>query len=158
MKREIKSIWKKSALEKLYEKEVGKMDKLPRREYNDIFRRAAVDVNMHGCKSARAIKQRMIFAEEQLKKYALHARQKGEKKAEIYLWGIRKKIRVLRRQGFAERAIDEATENPNDDVGLTLRYGLKKALEINRRRAERRLGRLRPVKRERRKPRGRGRG
>lgn len=109
------------------------MDSLKDKEFNEIFERISITIDLKGCKTPGDVNRRL--------------RQKIQE--ESYLAGPKilallhatNQKSALERliPGFGRRSIDEAYANPKGTVALTLKYGRTKAKEIlaNRERTRR---------------------
>jgi hypothetical protein len=103
------------------------LDSLTRTEFNALFERICLYINIQGCFDPEAIDERMKKARQNNYHRLKEARSKALRRR------LKKAIqnnRTLEERGFSHRVIEEAQINPRGKVALTLRYGLKRAKEI----------------------------
>lgn len=103
------------------------MDTLTPADFNALFERVCVYVDMKGAYSREEIDERMDKARKIMK--SLSGKTKKERTKRRYK-GYSKQMRKLVSHGFADRTLDEAMAHPRGKVALTLQHGLKKAKEI----------------------------
>jgi len=118
------------------------LDFVPDSEFNRIFDRVSVKVDLRGANTPAEINRRLKMACDQARSLRRTYRAELSKG-----W-----ISFLRRlvPSFGRRAIDEAVSKPQGKVALTLRYGRIRAKDILLDRARRQLYSLRSHKRKRR--------
>ena len=103
------------------------MDSIVDREFAAIFDRTTEYVSFHRCITPDQIDDRL----KELAKILLKAKHYARKETTKNRWGKKyKAVMTLRREGFAERVIYEATMRPKSIYHLTLLFGKKKAKEI----------------------------
>lgn len=131
----------------------GPMDTIPTKEFNDLFRRLAVDVDLKGRTTVADVNNAIRHSENMYEKLARYSRGKrGSSWDEIekYFWTQRKKLRNLRERGIGRRIVSEAKRG-NRKVRKVLRYGLDETLERNLSKARDELGELEPIEKSRRR-------
>ena len=137
----------------LTRKEVNKpMLDIPTKEFNDLFRRLAVDVDLKNRTTVEEINEAIRHTENLYEKLARQARKKtgkGWNEVEKQFWANRKKLRNMRQKGVADRTVLE-NRRGNRNVRRVLRYGLDETLERNLEEGLERTGRVKKRRKRRR--------
>ena len=110
------------------------MDFLPDAEFNKLFDRVSMTINLKGAGSPAEINRRLHQKIMEIK-YEAGSDQLAQLRA-------RKRIAPLKTlifAGFGRRTINEAISNPQGEVALTLKFGKLRARAILLARARRRL-------------------
>jgi hypothetical protein len=103
------------------------LDSIVDREFAAIFDRTTEYVNLRKCMTPEDVDKRM----ENLAKILLKAKHYAKKGSTKRRWGKKfKAVMTLRKEGFANRVIYEATMRPKSIYNLTLLFGKRKAKEI----------------------------
>jgi hypothetical protein len=113
------------------------MDSLKDKEFNEIFERISMTIDLKGCRTPQDINRR-IRRRIQKESYVAGPRILALLRATNQKSALERLI-----PGFGQRTIDEAYANPKGEVALTLKYGRRKAKDIlaNRERTRRSLNR-----------------
>ena len=103
------------------------MDSLTAVDFNDLFGRVCLYVDMKRAFTAEEIDRRLDAA----RKRNIERLKKTKSKAEKFR--LRRAIRLnrqLKERGFSRTAINRAIANPRGLIALTFRFGLRRAKEI----------------------------
>lgn len=87
------------------------MDSLTRTEFDNLFKRIALYVNVKDAYSPEDIDNRMDEARK-----ITHSKQ----------------LRTLQHRGFPDRVFEEAVRRPRGIEALTIRFGIRKALRLRK--------------------------
>lgn len=100
------------------------MDSLKDKEFNEIFERISITVDLKGCRTAEDINRRL---RQKIRENSYLAGPKI-----LALLHAKNRNSFLERliPGFSRRVIDAAIANPRGQEALTLKFGRKKAKDI----------------------------
>lgn len=111
------------------------LDTIPDKTFIGIFQRTTEYVNLKDTMTPDEIDERMKYVEKKM----LMMQHKASRDKTSHKWMVmRKHMRILRHNGFGSRTIYEAIMKPQSRIGLTLRYGRKRADEMLLERARKR--------------------
>lgn len=110
------------------------MDFLPDAEFNKLFNRVSMAINLRGAGSPAEINRRLHQKIIEIK-YQAGSDPLSQLRARRCI----APLKTLIFAGFGRRTINEAISNPEGQVGLTIKHGREKANAILLARARRRL-------------------
>lgn len=119
-------------------------DTIPDGAFLELFKRLCLTIRFGRTRNPGEIQKRIGDRLRLMRKMM----RKFKKGRTIKRWrGRYNKLRTLYRKRFSERIWREAVENPGSIYDLTLEHGYERAKKILKERAEKRIGRLKRLKR-----------